>query len=87
MLPFQTLIPIDKKASTPVYLQVANRLVTLIREGIIKPGAALPGSREMAALLQLHRKTIVAAYEELYTRTGYRPFPAKAFLWRNTCPK
>jgi GntR family transcriptional regulator/MocR family aminotransferase len=29
------------------------------------PGNALPSSREMATLLELHRKTVIAAYEEL----------------------
>ncbi|AXY76442.1 PLP-dependent aminotransferase family protein [Paraflavitalea soli] len=77
MLPFQTLIRPDKKATTPIYQQVANRLVSLIREGIIKPGAALPGSREMAELLQLHRKTIVAAYEELNAQDWIETIPRK----------
>ena len=51
--------------ATPVYQQIANRLVTLIHEGVIRPGSPLPSSREMAAVLAVHRKTIIAAYEEL----------------------
>lgn len=87
MLPFQTLISIDKKTSTPVYLQVANRLIALIREGIIKPGAALPGSREMAVLLQLHRKTIVAAYEELYMQDWIQTIPRKGVFVAQHLPE
>lgn len=64
-LPFDTLIRIDKSASTPVYQQLANRLIALILEGVLKPGMPLPASREMAAVLNLHRKTIIAAYDEL----------------------
>ena len=65
MLPFRTLIVINRKAATPVYRQIANSVMSLIRNGILKPGAPLPSSREMALLLKVHRKTIVAAYDEL----------------------
>jgi len=86
MLPFQTLIIVDKQADTPVYQQVANRLVGLIREGIIKPGAALPGSREMAGLLQLHRKTIVAAYDELCAQDWIATIPRKGVFVAQDLP-
>lgn len=87
MLPFQTLIQIDKKASTPIYQQLANRLVNLIREGIIKPGTALPGSREMAQLLRLHRKTIVAAYEELDAQDWIGTIPRKGVFVAQNLPE
>lgn len=87
MLPFQTLITLNKKASTPIYQQVANRLVSLIREGIIRPGAALPGSREMAELLQLHRKTIVAAYEELNAQDWIETIPRKGVFVAQNLPE
>jgi GntR family transcriptional regulator/MocR family aminotransferase len=87
MLPFQTLIAVDKTTTTPVYQQVANRLVSLIREGLIKPGVALPGSREMAALLQLHRKTIVAAYEELHAQDWIETIPRKGVFVAQNLPE
>lgn len=87
MLPFQTLITIDKKSSIPVYQQIANRLVGLIREGIIRPGSALPGSREMAELLQLHRKTIVAAYEELNAQDWIESIPRKGVFVAQNLPE
>lgn len=87
MLPFQTLITINKKTTTPIYQQIAHRLVSLIREGIIKPGAALPGSREMAALLQLHRKTIVAAYEELNAQDWIQSIPRKGVFVAQNLPQ
>src|SRR5215467_2724893 len=77
MLPYQSLITIDKKAATPVYQQIANHLVAHIREGIIQPGASLPGSRELAKLLEVHRKTIVAAYEELNAQDWIETIPRK----------
>jgi GntR family transcriptional regulator/MocR family aminotransferase len=65
MLPFKILLPINKSLATPVYQQIANKLISLIHEGVIRPGAPLPSTREMAAILQVHRKTVIAAYEEL----------------------
>lgn len=77
MLPFSTLIRIDRKAEIAVYQQIANQLVSLIRDGRIQPGAKLPGSRELAGLLQVHRKTIVAAYEELDAQDWIEIVPRK----------
>jgi GntR family transcriptional regulator / MocR family aminotransferase len=80
MLPFKTLVTIDKESATPVYLQIANRLTALIREGRIKPGSSLPPSREMSALLQVHRKTIVAAYEEMFAQDWIETIPRKGVI-------
>jgi GntR family transcriptional regulator / MocR family aminotransferase len=77
MLPFQTLIELNKQAGTPVYQQIANRLVNLIQEGIIKPGSDLPGTREMSNILRVHRKTVVAAYDELNAQDWIQAFPRK----------
>jgi GntR family transcriptional regulator / MocR family aminotransferase len=68
MLPFKTLIQIDKRSKYPVYQQIANRFIGLIQEGVLQPGAYLPGSRVMAEQLGLHRQTVVAAYEELVSQ-------------------
>lgn len=77
MLPFQTLIVINRTAATPVYQQIANGLIKLIRDGIIKPGASLPGSRQLAALLDVHRKTVESAYEELFIQDWIAIIPRK----------
>jgi len=50
---------------SPLYLQLESEIIQLICNGIVKPGQALPSSRELAQSLQLNRKTIVATYEEL----------------------
>lgn len=65
MLPFETLITIDKSLPSPAYMQVVNGLIALIRDGIIKKNDPVPGTRTMASLLKLHRKTIISAYNEL----------------------
>jgi len=50
---------------SPLYRQLESEIIQLICRGILKPGHALPSSRELAQSLQLNRKTVVAAYEEL----------------------
>src|SRR5580765_6629825 len=65
MFPLNAVIEIDKECSTPVYLQIANKMIVQIKKGILKPGLKLPGTRELAKELQVHRKTIVAALDEL----------------------
>lgn len=87
MLPFKTLISIDKSLDTAVYLQIANSLVNLIRSGIIKPGIMLPGSREMAAILGVHRKTVIAAYEELFVQDWIETIPRKGVMVNQQLPE
>jgi GntR family transcriptional regulator/MocR family aminotransferase len=50
---------------SPLYLQLESEIIRLICRGILKPGQALPSSRELAKSLKLNRKTVVATYEEL----------------------
>lgn len=79
MLPYTTLLQIDKGSPQPVYQQLAGQIVQHIRSGVLKPGALLPGTRELASLLILHRKTIVAAYNELLTQGWLEVIPKKGF--------
>ncbi|SDG22333.1 MocR-like pyridoxine biosynthesis transcription factor PdxR [Chitinophaga filiformis] len=50
---------------SPLYRQLESQIIQLICHGILKPGQALPPSRELALSLQLNRKTVVTTYEEL----------------------
>ena len=79
MLPFDTLLPIDKTLALPVYQQVAQAMVQHIRNGVLKPGAMLPGTRELAGILNLHRKTVIAAYDELAAQGWIEAVPRKGF--------
>jgi len=64
-LPYINLIKIDRQSPVPIFRQLANGLVILIKSGKLKSGYQLPASRDMASMLQLNRTTVVAAYEEL----------------------
>ena len=60
-IPFKTLIDLKKESSLPIYVQIANEIIKNIQAGILKTGTKLLSSRQMAELLTLHRKTVVAA--------------------------
>lgn len=64
MLPFKSLLTINRLASTPVYLQLSDQLSCLVQAGTLTRGQRLPGSRHLATLLGLNRQTVVAAYDE-----------------------
>src|ERR1700733_8489064 len=65
MLPWKTIIQWQKEGDTPVYLQIANCIIREMKKGRLGPGIKLPGTRQMAETLNVHRKTLVRAYEEL----------------------
>jgi 2-aminoadipate transaminase len=59
------MVRIDKESRTPYYLQLKEQLRDLIVNGVLKPGAKLPPTRQLAAELALNRNTVLTAYEEL----------------------
>ncbi|MEM1095302.1 MAG: PLP-dependent aminotransferase family protein [Bacteroidota bacterium] len=65
MDPYRSLIPLDRKARTPLYLQVANGFIQQISAGVLQPCTKLPGSRTLAQRLEVNRRTVATAYEEL----------------------
>src|ERR1044072_457348 len=83
MQALSTLISIDKDSPQPVYLQIANQLMVFIKEGNLQAGHRLPSTRQMSDWLNVHRKTVIQAYDELLaqgwleSRTGSATFVAK----------
>jgi GntR family transcriptional regulator len=49
----------------PIYLQVKERVVGMMLDGILKAGDALPSVRQVAAEYQLNPITVSRAYQEL----------------------
>nr|MDH4460495.1 PLP-dependent aminotransferase family protein [Flectobacillus sp.] len=76
-IPFKTLLEINKESSLPIYVQIANGISRHIQAGTLKTGTKLLGTRQMATLLEVHRKTVVAAYDELYAEGWIEVFPKK----------
>jgi len=56
---------ITKSSGVVVYLQIAQQIIDEIQRGRLAPSAAMPGTRELAEKLQVNRKTVVLAYDEL----------------------
>ena len=65
MLPWKTIISIDRESSKAVYLQIVSAIIREVSQGRLQPGQRLPGTRKMGELLGINRKTIMVAYEEL----------------------
>jgi GntR family transcriptional regulator/MocR family aminotransferase len=77
MLLLKELIRIDHHSAVPIYLQITDAIAGNIRQGRLRKGLRLPGSREMAALLGVNRMTAVAAYQELDAQGWIETFPRK----------
>ncbi|GAB3918524.1 PLP-dependent aminotransferase family protein [Larkinella terrae] len=77
---------IDRNLNVPVYLQIANAMIFQIQQGNIRPGARLPGSRELAEQLQIQRKTVRAAYDELVAQSWVETRPRKGMFVVSNLP-
>lgn len=65
MLPYKTIITIERECGIPLYLQICNEFIKKISCGEISSGLKLPGSRRLSELLEVNRRTVTSAYEEL----------------------
>lgn len=63
--PWDLRITLDREAAQPAYLQIAHAIMDGIKRGRLAPGSALPGTRELAEMVGVNRKTVQQAYEEL----------------------
>lgn len=86
MLPYKNLLIIDKNSSLAVYKQIAAQLIDLIKKGKLLPGTQLPSTRTLAYDLELHRKTIMAAYEALVSEDWLDCLPRKGYIVSSNLP-
>ncbi len=63
-------INISNSSGEPIYLQIVSQIKTLILEGKLKEGDALPSMRNLATELRISFMTTKRAYEEL-ERDGF----------------
>lgn len=77
MFPYEHIIQIEKESKVPVYRQIAISIINAIRNGTLKAGTHLPSSRELAKTLGVHRKTVIAGYEELNAQDWIMIVPRK----------
>jgi len=84
MFPYKTSISFDRKNKQALYLQLSKQIIELIKTNRLPSKTKLPGSRTLSVLLGVHRKTIVACYEELLLQGWVESIPKKGtFVHRN----
>src|SRR5215204_3989177 len=87
MLPWKTIIQFKKECETPVFLQIANAIIQEMKKGRIGPGIKLPGTRQMSEILEVHRKTVVRAFEELDAQGWIEMRPSKGTFTSKELPE
>jgi len=68
MRKWRPLLRLEEGTHQASYRKIAEGLVSAILDGRLPPGTLLPGTREMAQLLNVNRKTVILAYEEAMTK-------------------
>ncbi|MBW8683344.1 MocR-like pyridoxine biosynthesis transcription factor PdxR [Chitinophaga rhizophila] len=63
--PWKLEIQLDNQSDKAIYLQIADAIIKDIHSGRLKAGDALPGSRNLAALLNVNRNTVIEALQVL----------------------
>ena len=59
------LIHFDKSSASPVYIQISQQIINAIQRSYLEGGSLLPGTRPFSQLINVHRNTAVAVYDEL----------------------
>ena len=63
--PWELKINIDRDSNVVIHLQITNKVIEEIQRGRLLPGSVLPGTRLLAKNLNVNRKTVIQAYDEL----------------------
>ena len=66
----ELLVTISRDGDGPLHAQLEHELRRAVRSGRLRPGAALPSTRSLAAQLGVSRGVVVEAYEQLVAE-GY----------------
>ncbi len=59
------LLTVDKDSSVPIYVQIVDRVETLVTVGVMASGDRLPSIRAVAEHLRVDYNTVAKAYTEL----------------------
>jgi GntR family transcriptional regulator / MocR family aminotransferase len=73
-------------ADIPIFLRIARAVAEDIRRGRLVPGDPLPGSRELARALGVHRNTVIAAFRELCAEGWLTTEPARGTFVSKALP-
>ncbi len=75
--PYESFIIINRMSDIPVYLQISNQLINAIQRGVLPFGTKLPGTRSLSNVLNIHRNTVTAVYDELFAQGWVEIIPNK----------
>jgi GntR family transcriptional regulator / MocR family aminotransferase len=81
------IITIEKSSDVPLYLQITTIVIQNIRQGRLRRGFKFPGSRQLAAILKIHRKTMLAAFDELLSQGWIEMVPRKGTFVAKDLPE
>ncbi|MEP2023105.1 MAG: PLP-dependent aminotransferase family protein [Reichenbachiella sp.] len=87
MLPWKSIISINRTDTRPVYLQISDTIISEIMQGRIHKGFKMPGSRTLAETLALNRKTILQAYDELMAQGWMEIIPKRGAFIKESLPE
>lgn len=65
LLSLSSFVQLDRNSSTPIFVQLTQQIINGIQRGFLVVGSKMPGTRQVSKTLDLHRNTIIAAYDEL----------------------
>ena len=63
--PWELNLTIERESGTAIYVQITQKIIENIQNGRFTSGLALPGTREFAKKINVNRKTVIQAYDEL----------------------
>lgn len=63
--PWLIQLTVDKNAPKAIYLQIVDEIISYIKSGVLKSGEMLPGTRQLATILNINRNTVVQAFDIL----------------------
>ncbi|MFY7669642.1 PLP-dependent aminotransferase family protein [Tenacibaculum sp. MEBiC06402] len=86
MFPFKTSLFLDRSCAQPLYVQLSNQIIQLIKDQKLPSKTKLPGTRALSEILEVHRKTVVACYEELLLQGWVESIPKKGTFVNSSLP-
>lgn len=76
-------IKIDRNKKEALYLQIVYQFIQAVQKNVVETGKKIPGSRVWSQELDLHRKTIISAFDELKAQGWLKSVPSVGTFVQN----
>jgi GntR family transcriptional regulator/MocR family aminotransferase len=80
------VISVDTEERAPEFLRIARAVMADIERGRLRPSDPLPGTRELARALGVHRNTVLAAFRDLIAQGWIYTEPARGTFVSQSLP-